>query len=141
MACCSCNKNCCNFGILFSGFFCLAFHIFLIGLIDLKLNRKLAIKNYIFSEKPLYGISFSKYYTIEKLYYQSFYEFDGKIKENYNVHSEIIRIETIEKKDISIIYGNYFYYKTDDRTYYDYMKDYSVVEGENCKKIIKNAEY
>lgn len=127
----SCSKKCCLFGVLFTGFFCLAFHLMLIGLIDLSIKSKLLIKGSIFSEKPLYNVSFSEHSDINgKNYYPSFYDFDGKIKESYDSQSQ----EIIEKHSIYILYQNYFFYNTiDNRTYYDYIKDYSVAEGENCK--------
>ena len=75
MACCQdVSRNCCVVAVMFTGILCLIFHIMLIAMIDLKLTKESQIKELIFSETPIYDLSFSSTLpTSEKIYIKSFF--------------------------------------------------------------------
>ena len=84
------------------------------------------------SETPLYALEFD---TIkpkdDKNYIESFYEFKGR---------EDIKQENNETSiNITKIYQHYFIYKKDERTYLDYLQNFTVKSGENCKENYKQC--
>lgn len=146
MACCQdVSRNCCVVAVMFTGILCLIFHIMLIAMIDLKLTKESQIKELIFSETPIYDLSFSSILpTSEKIYIKSFFEFQGREKEILTNNGRTTRTSSTSKQifsknNITKIYNNYFIYNKDKRTYFDYNKDYTVAEGENCKENYKKC--
>lgn len=139
------SRNCCVFAVLFTGILCIIFYIMLIALIDLKLTKDSQIKELIFSETPIYDLSFSTDFpTSNKNYIKSFYKFQGRGKEvrsnnERTTSSSSKSIQIYSEANITKIYGNYFIYNKDKRTYFDYNKDYTVDQGENCKEKFKKC--
>ena len=66
------------------------------------------------------------------LSYKSFYTWQGTLK---TVKSGRTRrkVQNINPIEINKIYNNYFFYKNNNKTYFDYLDD-SVKNGENCKE-------
>ena len=92
-------------------------------------NKKIFPEKY---ETPLYALEFD---TIkpkdDKNYIESFYEFKGR---------EDIKQENNETSiNITKIYQHYFIYKKDERTYLDYLQNFTVKSGENCKENYKQC--
>ena len=141
MAKCGCSKKCFLFGIIFSGGFTLIFLILLICLIDLPLNQNNELRDIIFAETPIYDLSFQTYkpQAANKKYIESFYEFQGREKTEYDSNKKENKKVVYSKANITKIYNHYFVYKKDERTYFDYLKEYTVNSGESCKDNYKKC--
>ena len=136
-----CSDKCYIFGYKASGIATLIFHILLISLMDFSLYDKDKVKNLIFSETPIYGL----WFTRVKITWDgvtnisSFYEFQGRDKPENEPEKDENKGDIYDNMNISKIYNNFFFYDKDERTYFDYLKQYSVNSGENCKENYKKC--
>ena len=141
MVCDNCNKNCCFFGIIATGSIALLFHIILVSILDLSLKKEGTIRNRILYETPIYDLDFSPSKPEDKniKYVRSFYDFQGRDRKEYDSTKDEYKTVLIVKRKIARIYGYYFVYKKDERTYFDYLQNYTVDYGENCKDNYKKC--
>ena len=129
MATCNCSIYQCSIFIFFFEFFNIAFLICLTVLfkVSLKDNTIKEIKNVIYPETPIYDLTF--FYNVQQANYMeipSFYIYGG-------------RTSHTGTKNISKIYNKKFSYIKDERSFFEYNKDYSVGAGENCKDSYKKC--
>ena len=137
----------CISAMITTGIFCLLFQAMLIAMINLQLNIAEEIKGIIFSETPILDLRFSSEKPFEdQKYIESFHEFKGRekavnseSKKQTSSSSSTTKTEIYSEGNITKIYQNYFIYKNDKRTYLDYIRDYTVAEGENSPENYKKC--
>ena len=86
------------------------------------------LKQDIYPETPIYGLSFGRtlYNNNEELI--SFYTWGGADVPQYS-----------SPKNITKIYSTQFFHKIDEKSFIEYARDYSVPNGENCKDNYKKC--
>lgn len=133
---CRCQKKCCIVGVIISGSFCAFFQLILIIFVDLTFTKIDSIKERIYGETPIYDFNLSTDipYSSNYKYIESFYEWQGREKIKKSKNGTQTKSVLEKPKNISKIYGNYFVYLYDNRSYFDYLNNYSVEEGKSCKE-------
>ena len=117
--------------------------------LGISLGDKDSVKGMIISDKletPIYDLHFNTFIPSDvNNNFQIFFYFQGREEklEKDNETSNKISIENSTNiyadANISKIYQNYFIYKKDERTYFDYLIDFTVKAGENCKNNYKQC--
>ena len=110
--------------------------------VDILLGKKDKVKEMIkykkIYETPIYDLDFNTFKpSNDKIYFESFYEFKGRKEKIEKDNETSTRI--YDNTNISKIYQHYFIYKKDERTYFDYLTDFTVKAGENCKEKYKQC--
>ena len=138
MSCENCHRKCCVFGngsVIFLSFI---FHMMLIFIMELSLDYG-EIKEIIFGETPIYKLYFDNNPHAGKNYIKSFHEFKGREIIETTSGKNANNRKIYGKKNITKIYQKYFIYDKDDKTYFDYYKDFTVALGESCKENYKKC--
>ena len=60
--------------------------------------------------------------------------FKGKKEKNMIRIKKKYKTIIYDNVDIAKIYNHFFIYNKDERTYFDYLKSYSVNPGQNCQQ-------
>jgi len=131
MACCSnCTQRSCSIILIILGFYNLIFLILLTVLFKITLREDTItkLKQNIYPETPIYGLTFGRtlYNNNEELI--SFYTWGGADVPQYS-----------SPKNITKIYSTQFFHKIDEKSFIEYARDYSVPNGENCKDNYKKC--
>ena len=129
-----CTRNSLIYLSISTELFALIINLIYICILNLSLNIA-EIRANIFSETPIYGFNLSSLKpNNNELYIKSFYEFQGKERKEYDSNKKKYKTIIYDNVDIAKIYNHFFIYNKDERTYFDYLKSYSVNPGQNCQQ-------